>query len=98
MAYAVSFGGRSVRVNAIAPGLVDRDTGPKLSDKLENRTVIQELVPLGRAGNAQDIGEAVVFLYSKQSSYITGQVLTIDGGLGLNEVFSASLKTLNSSR
>jgi glucose 1-dehydrogenase len=94
---AVSFGARSVRVNAIAPGLVDRDTGPKLSDELEHRTVIKEVVPLGRAGNAQDIGEAVVFLCSKQSSYITGQVLTIDGGLGLNEVFSASLKTLKSS-
>jgi NAD(P)-dependent dehydrogenase (short-subunit alcohol dehydrogenase family) len=90
---AIRFGGQGVRVNAIAPGLVDRDAGPKLSDNQETHAVIKEIVPLGRAGNNQDIARAVVFLCSKQSSYITGQVLTIDGGLGINEVFSASLKT-----
>jgi NAD(P)-dependent dehydrogenase (short-subunit alcohol dehydrogenase family) len=93
---AVRFGGQGVRVNAIAPGLVDREAGPKLSDNMEHRAVIKEIVPLGRAGNNQDIAQAVVFLCSKQSSYITGQVLTIDGGLGINEVFSTSLKTFKS--
>jgi len=94
---AVRFGGQGIRVNAIAPGLVDRESGPKLSDNLKYRSVIKEIVPLGRAGNNQDIAQAVVFLCSKQSSYITGQVLTIDGGLGINEVFFASLKTFKSS-
>jgi NAD(P)-dependent dehydrogenase (short-subunit alcohol dehydrogenase family) len=93
---AVRLGGQGIRVNAIAPGLVDREAGPKLSDNLEHHAVIKEIVPLGRAGNNQDIAQAVVFLCSKQSSYITGQVLTIDGGLGINEVFSASLKTFKS--
>ncbi len=89
---AVRLGGLCIRVNSIAPGLVDRDIGPKLSDNPQHRAIINEIVPLGRAGNARDIAQAVVFLCSTQSSYITGQVLTIDGGLGLNELFGASLR------
>ncbi len=88
---AVHLGERKIRVNAIAPGLVDRDTGPKLTDNPEHRFIINGVVPLRRAGKGEDIANAVVFLSSSQSSYMTGQVLTVDGGLGVNEVFGASL-------
>jgi glucose 1-dehydrogenase len=91
---AVQFGSRGIRVNAIAPGLVDRDVGIKLTDSNLNKLVINEIVPLQRAGKAKDIGQAVVFLCSKNSSYITGQVITVDGGMGLNEVFGAASRTI----
>jgi NAD(P)-dependent dehydrogenase (short-subunit alcohol dehydrogenase family) len=93
---AVRFGGQGIRVNAIAPGLVDREVGPKLSDNSEHQAVIKEIVPLRRAGNNHDIAQTVIFLCSEQSSYITGQVLIVDGGLGINEVFGASLKAFKS--
>ena len=93
---AVSLGKRGIRVNAIAPGLVDRDESPKLSDNLLHRSIIKDIVPLGRAGTAHDIAEVVKWLCSKQSSYITGQVLTVDGGLSLHEVWGASLRAFNS--
>lgn len=89
---AVRFGGHGIRVNAVSPGLVDRDIGHKLSDNLEYRSIIEAVVPLRRAGTGEDIAKAVVFLSSIQASYITGQVLTVDGGLGVNEVFGAALK------
>jgi 3-oxoacyl-[acyl-carrier protein] reductase len=89
---AVRLGGRGIRVNAVAPGLVDRDVGQKLTDNAQHRTTIEAIVPLGRAGSAHDIAQAVVFLSSKQAAYITGQVLTVDGGLGIVEVFGASLR------
>lgn len=89
---AVSLGGRGIRVNAVAPGLVDRDVGPKLTDNSQHRATIEAVVPLGRAGSAHDIAQAVVFLSSDQSAYITGQVLIVDGGLGVGEVFATSLR------
>ena len=48
---------------------------------------------MGRAGRARDVGEAVVFLASPMASYITGQILTVDGGLGAREPFGVALKT-----
>ena len=95
---AVRFGGQGIRVNSVAPGLVDRDMSPKLSDSAENNAIISQIVPLGRAGSSKDIAHSVVFLCSQQSAYITGQVLTVDGGLGINEVFSASLRAYKSGR
>ncbi|MCX7177190.1 MAG: SDR family oxidoreductase [Proteobacteria bacterium] len=89
---AVRFGGRGIRVNAVAPGLVDRDSGHKLTDNPQHRAVVEAIVPLGRAGHADDIAQAVVFLCSRQAAYITGQILTVDGGLGVAEVFGASLR------
>jgi 3-oxoacyl-[acyl-carrier protein] reductase len=91
-------GPSGVRVNAVAPGLVDRDVGPKLTDQAANRAVVEAVVPLRRAGRASDIAQAVIFLCSEQSAYITGQVLTVDGGLGLAEVFGASLRAYQASR
>ena len=90
---ACRLGPQGIRVNAVAPALVDREKGPKLSDNSENKKIIEEIVPLGRAGRARDVGEAVVFLASPMASYITGQILTVDGGLGAREPFGVALKT-----
>jgi len=71
---------RNVTVNALAPGFID--TGgmvDQLSDEMKQQ--ILGRIPMGRFGSAQDVAEAVVFLSGKGGSYITGQVLTIDGGL-----------------
>lgn len=88
---AVALGPKGVRVNTVAPVLVDRDEGRKLSDDETAKSVIEATAPLGRAGSARDIGEAVAFLASGRASYITGQVLTVDGGIGAREVFGAGL-------
>ena len=90
---ACRLGPQGIRVNAVAPALVDRGKGPRLSDNSENKKIIEEIVPLGRAGRARDVGEAVVFLASPMASYITGQILTVDGGLGAREPFGVALKT-----
>ena len=95
---AVSLGPKGIRVNAIAAGLVDRSIGYKLTDNPENQEVIRSVVPLGRAGSGADIAQAVIFLCSKQSSYITGQVLTVDGGMGISEIFGTSLRTFKLGR
>jgi glucose 1-dehydrogenase len=89
---AVRCGTSGVRVNSVAPGLVDRDVGYKLTDNPVNRKIVEAVVPLRRAGTARDIADAVNFLASDAAAYITGQVLTVDGGLGVNEVFGASLR------
>jgi 3-oxoacyl-[acyl-carrier protein] reductase len=89
--FACRLGPDGIRVNAVAPALVDRDVGRKLSDDPDMAKVIRATVPLGRAGAAADIGEAVAFLCSSAASYITGQVLVVDGGLGAREVFGAGL-------
>jgi 3-oxoacyl-[acyl-carrier protein] reductase len=95
---ACRLGPSGVRVNAVAPGLVDRDVGPKLTDHAASRAVVETVVPLRRAGRSSDIAQAVIFLCSERSSYITGQVLTVDGGLGLAEVFGASLSAYQAAR
>lgn len=89
---ASRLGTHGIRVNAVAPGLVDRDSGPKLTDNALHRDIVEKIVPLGRAGGAADIAGAVAFLCSDSASYITGQVLVVDGGLGLAEVFGAALR------
>lgn len=87
---AVHLGRDGVRVNAVAPGIVDRDFGLKLTDDPTNRRVAAATVPLGRAGRAEDIANAVVFLCSPMASYLTGQTIVVDGGLDLVESFGAA--------
>lgn len=95
---AVRCGAMGVRVNAVAPGLVDRDIGPKLTENPAHRKVVEAVVPLRRAASAREVADAVVFLASGASSYITGQVLVVDGGLSVNEVFGASLRAFSAAR
>ncbi len=70
---------RNITANAIAPGLVDTEMTADLTDA-QQQAVLQ-MVPLGRAATPADVAPAVAFLASEEASYITGAVVTIDGGL-----------------
>ncbi|WP_445488312.1 3-oxoacyl-[acyl-carrier-protein] reductase [Niallia sp. 03133] len=70
---------RNITVNAIAPGFITTDMTDKLSDDVKQAMLSQ--IPLGAFGNPEDIANAVVFLASDESGYITGQTLHIDGGM-----------------
>jgi 3-oxoacyl-[acyl-carrier protein] reductase len=78
---AREFASRSVRVNAIAPGLVETDMTAKLND--EQKKALLTTVPLGRIGNSEDIAGTVCFLASSDAAYITGQVLSVCGGMSM---------------
>ncbi len=70
---------RGVLVNAVAPGFVDTDMTSGLKDEL--KTEMLKSIPLGTFGQPEDIAQAALFLASPASRYITGQVLTVDGGM-----------------
>jgi len=70
---------RSVTVNALAPGYITTAMVDELNEKTRKR--ILDRIPMGRFGTTEDVAEAVVFLCSDGAGYITGQVLTIDGGM-----------------
>lgn len=71
----------NIRVNAIAPGFTETDMVRTLSDKLKEKLL--EDIPLGRFATTEDISNAVLFLLSDASRYITGHVMLVDGGLGI---------------
>jgi 3-oxoacyl-[acyl-carrier protein] reductase len=70
---------RGITVNAVAPGLIETDMTGVLSDEV--RQAILQKVPLGKLGEPEDIAAAVAYLASAEAKYITGQVLTVDGGM-----------------
>jgi 3-oxoacyl-[acyl-carrier protein] reductase len=70
-----------IRVNALAPGFVETDMTAVLKDEYKAKAL--EQVPLGRFGKAEDIAGVALFLLSDKASYITGQVLQVDGGLAI---------------
>lgn len=72
---------RNIRVNAIAPGFIETDMTHQLTE--EQKKAIFSQIPLGRIGTAEEVAQAVVFLASQNSSYITGQTLVVDGGMGM---------------
>ena len=69
---------KNIRVNAIAPGVVDTEMGKSIPE--ENRKVMLTNVPLGRFAEPSEIADAVVYLASDMSSYVTGQTLHVNGG------------------
>lgn len=77
---AKELGSRNVRCNAIAPGFVETDMTSYLKEG-EQADKYRAGIPLGRFGTAEDIANATLFLASGMSSYVTGQVLSVDGGL-----------------
>lgn len=70
---------RNITVNAVAPGFIDTDMTAVLGDDLLAKVL--ESIPLGRRGSVEDVAYAVAFLASQQAAYITGQTLSVDGGL-----------------
>jgi len=70
---------RNITVNVVAPGLIDTDMTRALTDKAQGDWAAQ--IPLGRLGETTDVAAAVCFLASDEASYITGQVLAVNGGM-----------------
>jgi len=70
---------RNILVNAVAPGFIRTAMTDALSD--EQKKKLSELIPLQKLGEADDVAKAVVFLCSDESSYITGQVISVNGGM-----------------
>jgi 3-oxoacyl-[acyl-carrier protein] reductase len=83
-ALAVEVGSRSITVNAIAPGFIETDMSEAIRNKAGD--LIKKHIPLRRLGKPEDIARVAVFLASEDGGYITGQVLTVDGGLSLGAV------------
>jgi 3-oxoacyl-[acyl-carrier protein] reductase len=78
-ALALELAPRNIRINAVAPGAIDTPGAfEKASDEVKQKTAAS--VPLGRIGSPADIAHATFFLASDEASYITGQVLVVDGG------------------
>jgi 3-oxoacyl-[acyl-carrier protein] reductase len=78
-AIAVEVASRNITVNAVAPGFITTPMTDVLSQEIKDK--MKSMIPLGRFGTDQDIAAAIVFLASDEASYITGQVLEINGGL-----------------
>ena len=72
---------RGINVNAIAPGFIETPMTDKLTD--DQKAKIFEMIPQGKMGQPQDIANAVLFLASEYSSYITGEVIRVDGGMAM---------------
>lgn len=70
---------RNIRVNAVAPGYIDTDMTAGLAEAAKTR--MTELIPLARLGAAEDVANAVAFLASDRASYVTGEVLRVNGGM-----------------
>jgi 3-oxoacyl-[acyl-carrier protein] reductase len=78
-ALAKEVASRGITVNVVAPGLIDTDMTRAITDKAQVDWAAQ--IPLGRLGSTDDVAAAVCFLASDEASYITGQVLAVNGGM-----------------
>jgi 3-oxoacyl-[acyl-carrier protein] reductase len=80
-ALAVEVASRGINVNAIAPGFIETDMSATVRNLAGD--MIKNAIPMKRYGKPEDIAKVAVFLASEESAYVTGQVITVDGGLGL---------------
>lgn len=78
-ALAKEVGSRNITVNAVAPGFIETDLTADLPQEL--RDMALQMTPVGRFGKPEDVANAVAFLVADESSFITGQVLSVDGGM-----------------
>ena len=78
---AVEMGKRGVTVNAVAPGFIETDMSEAVRNKAGD--IIKKAIPLNRLGKPGDIASVVLFLVGPAAAYVTGQVITVDGGLSL---------------
>lgn len=83
-ALAVELASRGVTVNALAPGFIETDMSEAVRNKAGD--IIKKMIPMKRLGQPDDIAKAAVFLASADAAYLTGQVITVDGGLSLGAV------------
>jgi len=79
MAIAREVGSRNITCNAVAPGFIETAMTSGLADDFKQNAV--KMIPLGRVGTPEDVGNAVAFLASEEASYITGHVLNVNGGM-----------------
>ena len=80
-AMARELASRGITVNAVAPGFIQTDMTQKLTDDQKQKLV--QNIPMGRMGTPQDVAKVVAFLCSKDADYITGQVISVDGGMAM---------------
>jgi 3-oxoacyl-[acyl-carrier protein] reductase len=83
-ALAVELASRNVTVNAVAPGFIETDMSEAVRNKAGD--LIKKFIPMRRLGQTEDIARVVLFLAGPESAYVTGQVITVDGGLSLGAV------------
>lgn len=81
MSVAKEFGSRGITCNAVAPGFIESDMTSNLPEEFREHVV--KTAPIGRLGTSKDVAAAVLFLASPEAAYVTGQTLTVDGGLFL---------------
>lgn len=78
---ALELASRKITVNAVAPGFIDSDMTEQLSDEIKEQMLAK--IPLGYYGSPKDVAEVVAFLASDAAQYITGQVISVDGGMNI---------------
>jgi 3-oxoacyl-[acyl-carrier protein] reductase len=83
-ALAVELASRNVTVNAIAPGFIETDMSAAVRNKAGD--LLKKMIPMRRVGVPEDVAKVALFLASDDSAYLTGQVITVDGGLSLGAV------------